>query len=281
MPDDRLFHPKLLQSGKVDRLTDFERGVWFVSRLVCNDFGVLRFSANTLQEAVRFLERKPSKTVQRALMMVRNVGLLHTFTHETREFAFQWDWQDWQKITYPRGTLLPPPPADSLALCSTVTQELFQKHPGGWGRKKAEALSARLGNVSETVPEPFQERSENVFPKPLAVSRKPLAVSREPVTRLPVRADVTLHRSGHHRHAWCSERICVPDFTHDRLSRQLGRPDAGAWLTEWYQRVVDRIGSAPIGDKPEDFWPREFAAEFPPAASASKLTAALQKASDW
>lgn len=97
---------------------------------------------------------------------------------------------------------------------------------------------------------------------------------------VPSGAIGTIHRGGHHRHSWCSERICVPDFIHDRLRRQLGRADADSWLKGWYQVVVDR-SDAPIGEKPEDFWPREFAAEFPPAAGVSKLTAALQKASDW
>lgn len=93
----------------------------------------------------------------------------------------------------------------------------------------------------------------------------------------------TIHRGGHQRHSWCSERICVPDFTHDRLRRQLGRPDAETWLRGWYEVVVARLADIPIGEKPEDFWPREFAAEFPaePKAGVSKLTAALAKASEW
>lgn len=176
MPDDRLFHPRLLQSDKVDRLTDFERGVWFVSRLVCDDFGVMRASPNTLQDAARFLEHKSAKAVQRALVAIENVGLLQTFEHERRAYLFQWDWQDWQKVAYPRGTLHPKPSPEILAVCSPATRELFTKHPGGWGRKKSETLSNGSTNVPETVP----ERLENVFPKPLAVSRMPLAVSQKP-----------------------------------------------------------------------------------------------------
>ncbi len=275
MPDDRLFHPRLLQSDKVDRLNDFERGVWFVSRLVCDDFGVFRFNANALQVA-RFLERKSPVTILKALGAVRDVGLLATFDHEGRVHAYQWDWQDWQKVNYPRGTLHPKPPAESLAICSASTQELFTKHPGGWGRKKADPLPERSTPVSETLPERF----ENVLPKPLAVSQEPLAVSRTPAPRSSA---LSLHRGGHQRHSWCSERICVPDFTHDRLCRQRGGPlnEASMWLVDWYHRVVDRIGDAPIGDKPEDFWPRQFAVEFPPSAGVSKLTAALEKAGQW
>jgi hypothetical protein len=274
----------LLQSDKVDRLTDFERGVWIVSRLACDDFGVMRASANTLQGAARFLERKPLKTVQRALVAVERVGLLQSFEFEGRAYVFQADWQDWQKVTYPRGTLHPKPPAEMLAICSSSTQELFSKHPGGWGRRKSETLANGSANVPKTDPEPLRKRSENVLPKPLAVSQEPLAVSRTPRAGVALAPFAnSLHRGGHQRHAWCSERICVPDFTHERLCRQKGGPlaEAGAWLSDWYLRVIERIGDAPIGDKPEDFWPRQFAAEFPPSGGVSKLTAALEKASQW
>jgi len=184
MPDDRLFHPRLLQSDKVDRLTDFERGVWLVSRLICDDFGVLRANANTLQGAARFLESKSAKVVQRALVAIDRVGLLTSFDHEGRAYLFQLDWQDFQKVNYPRSTLHPRPPAEMLALCSPSTQELFAKHPGGWGRKKTDTLN----NGSENVPKTVPERSENVSPKPLAVSREPLAVSREPDAHTPTDA---------------------------------------------------------------------------------------------
>ncbi len=169
MPDDRLFHPRLLQSDKVNRLTDFERSVWLVTRLVCDDFGVLRASANTLQGAARFLENKTSKAVNKALEATDTVGLLTAFAHEGRVYLCQLDWQDFQKVTYPRSTLHPKPPAEILALCSAATRELFDKHPGGWGRKKSETKPERSENVSETVP----ERLPSVSPKPLA-----LAVSR-------------------------------------------------------------------------------------------------------
>jgi hypothetical protein len=194
MPDDRLFHPRLLQSDKVDRLTDFERGVWIVSRLVCDDFGVMRASANTLQDAARFLEHKPLKTIQRALVAVERVGLLHAFEHEGRAFICQWDWQDWQKVAYPRGTLHPKPPPELLAICSPATRELFSKHPGGWGRKKPEPSANGSTPVQKTDPEPLLERSPNVLPKPLA-----LAVSRKPEpepARLAGESDELTERAG-------------------------------------------------------------------------------------
>ena len=220
MPDDRLFHPRLLQSDKVDRLTDFERGVWFVSRLVCDDFGVMRGTANTLQGAARFLESKPIKAIQRAIVALDRVGLLQTFEHEQRAYLFQWDWQDWQKVTYPRGTLLPKPPAESMAICSRSTQELFEKHPGGWGRKKQE----RSENVSETVP----ERLENVSLKPLAVSRKPLAISRQPVVAADARSN---------RPIYVSERFTVFEWQFDELSKMLGPHFEAFGLDEFFDAL--------------------------------------------
>lgn len=228
MPDDRLFHPRLLQSDKVDRLTDFERGVWLVSRLVCDDFGVMRASPNALQSAARFLERKPAKLLQRALEALENVGLLNSFDHEGRLYLFQWDWQNWQKVSYPRGTLHPKPPALLLGLCSRETQELFTKHPGGWGRKKSETLAAG----SAPVPEPLPERLENVSPKPLAVSRMPLAVSRQPLSAAP---DARSKRP-----VYTSDRLTVFEWQFEELSKMLGPHFEGFELDSFFDALTQQ-----------------------------------------
>lgn len=230
MPEDRLFSPRLLQSDKVERLTDFERGVWFVSRLVCDDFGVMRASANALQDAARFLEHKPAATIKRALVALEKVGLLQGFEHEGRSYLYQWDWQDWQKVTYPRGTRHPKPTAEQLETCSASTRELFTKHPGGWGRKKSEPIPNGSQTVSETVPEQFQECSETVFPKPLAVSRKPLAVSTEPLAGgAPTAANA---RSKHP--VFKGQRFVVFDWQLEDLSRMLGSHTDAFDLHAWF-----------------------------------------------
>lgn len=282
MPDDRLFHKRLGHSEKVTKLTDFEYIVWHAYVLSADDFGVLRFTAIALQADHDRLASKSATVIQRALKQVCAVGLLATFLHQGQVYAYQGDWQDWQHVDYPRATLHPMPPESDLLLCSEATRRLFEIHPGGWRGKKGRNLPAHLPKVSDTPPETFGTPSATPTRKPLAVSQEPLAVSRQPEPGLARRAEMTLHRGGHQRHAWCSERICVPDFTHERLSRQLGRPDADSWLRSWYPRVVDQVRDSPIGDKPEDFWPRQFAIEFPPQGQGvSKLTAALEKASDW
>lgn len=128
MPDDRLFHLALGHSAKVNRLTDFERGVWFIYKLASDDFGVMRFSATPLQDAALWLERRPARAVLKALEQVCDVGLLGRFTHQDQTYVYQRDWQTWQKITFPRQTKQPAPSLNSLDL---NTQWLFEHHPNG------------------------------------------------------------------------------------------------------------------------------------------------------
>lgn len=131
MPDDRLFHKSLGHSEKVNSLTDFEDLTWRSYVLAADDFGVMRFSALTLQADNDRLSRKPQKTVQRALQRISDVDLIRTFEHQGRTYCYQWDWQDWQKITYPKRTVNPTLPAEAMMSCSDNTRWLFTLHPGG------------------------------------------------------------------------------------------------------------------------------------------------------
>jgi hypothetical protein len=128
MPDDRLIHRAFGHSEKINSLTDFERLVWLVYKVASDDYGVMRFSAVTLQEAARFLEQRTTKIVLRALEAVRDAGLIQLFTHQNRDYCYQWDWQTWQKITHPRQTKQPAPP---LELCDANTRWLLSHHPVG------------------------------------------------------------------------------------------------------------------------------------------------------
>lgn len=153
MPDDRLIHLTLGHSAKINSLTDFERLVWLMYKLAADDFGVMRFSAVTLREAADWLSKKPERTVQKALEMVSHVGLIDTFRHQGRTYCYQWDWQKWQKIAYPRHTINPAPSLDS---CDRDTQWLLSHHPKG-------------GKLpSWKAPESFKELSRKVSGKFLA-----------------------------------------------------------------------------------------------------------------
>ena len=65
MPDDRLFHKRLGHSEKVGRLTDFEYIVWQAYILSADDFGVLRFTAISLQADHDRLADKPLHVLSR------------------------------------------------------------------------------------------------------------------------------------------------------------------------------------------------------------------------
>lgn len=203
MPDDRLFHKRLGHSEKVATLTDFEYVVWTAYVLSADDFGVMRFSAISLQADHDRLAVKPAKAVQRAMDRVRDVGLIHTFAHQGRVYALQGDWQDWQHVDYPRATINPKPDETALLRCSEATRKLFEHHPGGWRGKRR-----NLSRVSETplegIAEGVPKVSDTPHPKPLAVSRKPVAVSREsdhaPADVDRVRAFIDRYRELHEQY---------------------------------------------------------------------------------
>jgi hypothetical protein len=158
MPQDRLLHPKASHSAKVTLLTDFEYRVWTQYMLSADDFGVMRASVVTLQADNDAIHARPARVVERALEHVIAVALVKTFEHQGRRFLYQYDWQTWQKVEYPRATLEPVPPSETLALCDAVTQLLFGLHPGGkgekflWPRKKSPMRSETSPNESGKSP---------------------------------------------------------------------------------------------------------------------------------
>lgn len=147
MPDDRLFHKRLGHSEKVNQLTDFEDRVWRAYILSADDFGVMRFSAVTLQADHDYCGSRPQKVVQRALDRVRDIGLVVTFDHQGRTYCAQKDWQNHQRVKHPRQTINPKPPAELLETFSQATRQLFEYWPG----KRKEPVVEDSGNSSATV----------------------------------------------------------------------------------------------------------------------------------
>src|SRR6266542_1933772 len=130
MPDDRLFHKRLGHGVKVNALTDFEDIVWRTYVLTADHFGVMRFLALPLLDAFDRLAKR-GRAVQRALERIKDVGLIRTFLHQESVYCYQHDWQDFQKVEYPRTSILPKPPDDALTDCTYPTRYLFGFHPGG------------------------------------------------------------------------------------------------------------------------------------------------------
>lgn len=164
MPDDRFFHKCAGHSEKVNSLTDFEELIWRYYILSADDFGVMKFSPDQLRADHERAAGKPIKMVQRALDRIVAVGLVHRFDHQGRAYIYSRNWQEYQKVGYPRDTINPVPPVVELAECEGDTLALFGSHPGGKRGKEIRKLvsdgidirSARrrvLG--SESVGEPF------------------------------------------------------------------------------------------------------------------------------
>lgn len=131
MPADRLFHPRLGHSQKVTSLSHLEARVWQQYVLSADDFGVMPFTPLQVQADNLALAREPIDDIQRALDRLVQVRLVAVFEHQGVRFLYQHDWQDWQKIEYPRVSIRPKPPSDVLKVCSAKTRKLFGKHPGG------------------------------------------------------------------------------------------------------------------------------------------------------
>jgi hypothetical protein len=170
MPADRLFHPRLGHSQKVLGLTLFDRWVWVIYLLAADDFGVMRASATTLKSADDTLDAESDRKVMAALERVITSGLVRAFDHQGRRFVCQLDWQHYQKVEYPRETTNPKPPEailEEMATRDEPTRRLFDKHPGGTGRKRPkdsdailETFAERLENDSRTNTERLENESQ-------------------------------------------------------------------------------------------------------------------------
>jgi hypothetical protein len=128
MVGSRFLHPVLGQSDKVNSLTDLEFRVWTQYILSADDFGVMRFSAVTIQSANDALHTKPTRTIQRALERLVDVGLLMTFEHQKRAYLCQFDWATRQPLKFPRATMNPAPPREVLERCDEATFMRFADH---------------------------------------------------------------------------------------------------------------------------------------------------------
>lgn len=271
MPVDRFLHPRLGHSEKAASLTDLEYRVWTQYILSSDDFGVMRAEAVKLQaDNDALMARKPA-IVQRAFDRVIGVGLLRTFIHQGRRFVYQHNWQEYQKVEYPRDTQNPKPPDDALAACDESTRELFGLHPGG----KIGKLAKRQRNESGTGREPVGNDLENESQTDPAYARaRPPETAKAKANGLRQEANgsrpvpsIARHRE-HMNHVACGI-ACVPAFLHDEFVRALNRPAdqreaAAEELFKGYRAHMDAWEATgdPVGDV-NKFWRAWFAATYP------------------
>jgi hypothetical protein len=286
MPDDRFFHKRAGHSDKVNSLTDFEELVWRYYILSADDFGVMKFSPDQLRADHERAAGKSVKVVQRALDRIVAIGLVHRFDHQGRQYIYSRNWQEYQKVDYPRETIAPMPPAEELAACKPETLNLFGFHPGGkFGREMkkliAEGLSIDSARVRLLVPDSFDEYSRLAGARALAQATATGNGSGleggagETAAPRPSRGMGSGVMAGslprdHVRHAFCG-RKCVPDFLHGEFKQSIGGDDPDASVRQFYAEVMASIqADQPIGEEPLKFWRGQFAARFGTAVSTGK-----------
>lgn len=257
MSDDRIVSRRESGGARIRQLNDFEYRVWSQYRLSADDFGVMVASASVLRGDNPYLDGKPFKKVQQALERILAVGLIYPFVMQDLRYVWQLDWQDWQKIRYPRRTTEPKPIAAILNLASEATQKLFSLHPGG--------LTKHSGNDSGKFPPPAGAGAQETHTLTQTHTLSSGSGSSEGGVGETAVAHWTppigsLDRV-HRQHAWCSPRegLCVPMFLHREFIGKLGGlPSADMELRAWYPAVVAKYEGVPVGDDALDFWRNEF-----------------------
>lgn len=249
MADARLIHKKGSHGERIKALSHLEFRVWTQFLLSADDFGVMRASISVLQADNPRLEMEPTRKLKAAMSVVARSGLVQTFTHQGVSFWWQPDWQDFQQIRYPRESVNPLPPVESLALASVRTLKLFEIRAG--------QTQEDCGKVSETSPHPARAGGRETLTLTLTPQRSREESARETTPLIDGRA----HRR-HGQHAWCdrTRNVCVPYGLHSEFMGRLCTEDAAPRLKAWYPTVLAKYAGRPIGDDLFDFWRHEFAA---------------------
>jgi hypothetical protein len=290
MPDDRLIHKRMGRSQKVSGLTDLEFRVWLQYELSADDYGVMRFAALSVQADNAALETRTKSAILRALEALVTIGLVLRFEHQGQTYICQHDWQNFQRVRYPRPTMHPIPPPAVLTKCTPETRDLFLRRPGN----PPDDTPQNSGENSEEVPSCARARMAVANGKRLTATANGSARNRGNFSGLGSGVMAGALPREHLRHSFCG-RVCVPDFLHGEFRQKLGGdPDNAVHrLKAFYELTLSEIpDETPIGDDPIKFWRAHFAAAFgsvtpkphplgqsmfQPGTSEPEMLAALQR----
>lgn len=128
MPDDRFLHPRAGQSRKLSLVSYRASWVWATYIMAADDFGVMLNAPHAIQAKDRRLRTESPAEIQADLTSLIEVGLVLPFTDQDAEFICDPLWQDFQKVVWPRKTVMPCPPLSVLHQCCLCTGKLFKKH---------------------------------------------------------------------------------------------------------------------------------------------------------
>jgi hypothetical protein len=229
----------------------------------------MRLAAVAIQSDNDRLSEVSARKVLKALEKLVEIDLLKTFEHQGKHFVYQWNWQKYQKVEYPRTTTMPRP--SDVSLCDSATQRLFGVHPGG------KRLPKNTGEVAEDLPNTSQEVAAlahaHAHPTANANGQRLEANGQRPTAVGPVRpfrGPGTGSYLSHANHAFCDDRgLCVPRGDYfERLVRKFSGAQAEA--LSWLRKTADAVTDPrSVGDVFK-FYDRALEAEFGAKSSTAR-----------
>jgi predicted RNA-binding Zn-ribbon protein involved in translation (DUF1610 family) len=235
MPDDRMLHRCQGHSAKLAQCDHLTYRVWTQYLLSADDFGVMPAAAAMIRGDNFALMQEAEAEIQRALDTLQQVGLVAGFDHQGQRFLCSLEWQDYQRIRWPRTTYYPSPSAEVLRECSDSTRKLFSKHPSKLSPRKGSkvAVSHRLTANGFSTSEGVQGEGQETGLTPTVLGqlwnvavegRLPTVTSLSGTRRKHAAARIAEHPDPKWWRAYF-DRIVASDFLCGRTPRKAGHED--------------------------------------------------------
>jgi hypothetical protein len=236
------------------RLAEFCQALYPLLVVHADDFGRLPGDAFTVKLQVFPVSPRSEAAFAEALADLDTVRLIDLYQVEGRKFIQINQFDEHQ---------------------SGLHKRTASKFPGNSGNFRE--LPGNSGSREEKRRE-LKRREEKKDPPLKSGGDLPRVRARPPAQMTAGVMAGTLPRD-HLRHAWCSARICVPDFLHERLVRAVGE-DSDAALRAFYAETIAAVpATQPIESDPLKFWPPLVTARWPSSPQIGTRTAALARAS--